>query len=119
MINNDKLWRRSCTKSMCKPNQSVSLRAILDRTTSGLPVNAKIAQHTPLPPDGDDMDDFETGTAEYIDLVDVQHMSERVQEDFRKKKEDAAKKAEEERKKAFDEAVQLELQKLQQNGSEG
>ncbi len=116
--NKDKLWRRDCSKGdLCKPNQTTSLRTILDRVSQGLPINAKIAKHTPLPPDGDNMEDFDTGTEEYIDLVDVQKLDERI----KAQKEEAFRKQNEERekakKKAFDEAVQAELQKLKQNTS--
>ena len=105
MEKKNKLWRRKCNKvNLCKPNQSTSLRAILDRVSMGLPINAKMAKHTPLPPDGDDMDDFDTGTEEYIDLVDVQQLDERIKEQHFK--------AEEAQRNARDKAKEEELNKL-------
>ena len=110
--------RRDCNSvNLCKPQQATSLRAILDRVSQGLPINAKIAKHTPLPPDGDNPDDFDTGTEEYIDLVDVQHLNERIQKqkaDAEKAQAEAREKA---KKEAFNKAVQEELAKLQQNAS--
>lgn len=82
------------------PNCTTSLRSILDRTSQGLPVNTRVAKHTPLPPDGENLEDFETGTAEYLDLVDVQKLDEKQREYYaeqkRKQKEEAERKKQEE-----------------------
>lgn len=108
-----KRYRRDCSSQipMHIPNCTTSLRTILDRTSAGLPVNARVAEHVPLPPDGEDMEDFETGTAEYLDLVDVMHLSDRVkafeEEQKRKQEEEIEKKKKEE----FDKAVALEVAK--------
>ena len=87
------------------PNATTSLRTILDRTGAGLPVNARVAKHFPLPPDGDDMNDFEKGTEEYLDLVDVQQLDERIKAEQQKKYEEQQKKREEEKQKELDNIV--------------
>lgn len=84
---------------------AVSLRSILDRVGKGLPCNAKIAQHTPLPPDGDNMEDFDTGTEEYLDLVDVQHLSEKVTKHYEEQVEKQKEAHQKAKQKEFDEAV--------------
>ena len=92
-----------------QPCSSVSLRTIIDRSTKGLPINAKLPEHQPLPPDGDNMDDWNTGTEEIIDLVDAQQASEKVKayydEQEKKKQEAIDKKKEEE----FNNAVEAEI----------
>lgn len=91
------------------PNRTTSLRQVLDRVNAGLPVNAQMAQHQPLPPDGNDLEDFETGTEEYLDLVDVQHLNERIKaqaEKARKKQiEEAEKKKQEDFQRLVDEEI--------------
>lgn len=93
-------------KSLHVPQRTTSLRTILDRASAGLPINAKISQHVPLPDDGENLDDFETGTEEYIDLVDVQELDERIKAEEAKKK---AKQAEA-KKKAEEEALQKAIE---------
>lgn len=105
------LWRRKCTASITKPFMTTSLRAILDRTSQGLPINSRIARHEPLPPDGENLEDFDTGTEEYLDHVDVQHLSEDIEKAKKKIDEERRKQVEEARKKAFDEAVEAEIAK--------
>lgn len=92
-------------KPLHVPNATTSLRTILDRTGSGLPVNARVAKHVPLPPDGEDMNDFEKGTEEYLDLVDVQQLDERIKAEQQKKYDEQQKKREEEKQKALDDIV--------------
>lgn len=119
MEKHDKLWRRPCNKvNLCKPQQSTSLRAILDRVSQGLPINAKIAKHTPLPPDGDDLEDFDTGTDEYLDLVDIQHLNERIEKSKEDHEKAQQKAREDAKKKAFDDAVQAEIARLAQTSNE-
>lgn len=93
--------RRDChsQQSLHVPNACTPLRVILDRAVKGLPVNARVSEHVPLPPDGMDMDDFERGTDEILDLVDAQNVSERVEaynEEQKKKQEEEKKRKEEE-----------------------
>lgn len=107
----DKMWRRSCIASITKPFMTTSLRSIIDRTSQGLPINSRIAKHEPLPPDGEDLDDFETGTEEYLDHVDVQHLAEDIEKAKQKIDEECKQKVDEARKKAFDEAVEAEIAK--------
>lgn len=53
------------------PDASLSIRTLIDRTAKGLPVNAKLSRHIPLPQDGMILDDFETGTEEILDVTDA------------------------------------------------
>ena len=91
--------------SLFKPNATTSLRVLLDRAVKGLPVNARMSEHVPLPPDGDDLEDFDRGTEEILDLVDAQAISDRY-EDYMAEQE---KKKEEERKKRLDEEFQRKV----------
>lgn len=114
----DKMWRRSCTASITKPFMTTSLRSILDRTSQGLPINSRIAKHEPLPPDGENLDDFETGTEEYLDHVDVQHLAEDIEKAKQKIDEERKQKVDEARKKAFNEAVEAEIAKRSATSNE-
>lgn len=104
----DKTRYRDChtQKSLHVPQRTISLRTILDRASAGLPINAKVSQHIPLPDDGENLDDFATGTEEYIDLVDVQNLDERIKAE---KAKQAAKQAEA-KKKAEEEALQKAIE---------
>ena len=107
----DKTRYRDChsQKSLHVPHRTTSLRTILDRASAGLPINAKVSQHVPLPDDGADLEDFETGTEEYIDLVDVQNLDERIKAEKAKqvaKQAEAKKKAEED---ALQKAIEDEI----------
>lgn len=96
-------------KSLHVPQRTTSLRTILDRASAGLPINAKVTQHVPLPDDGENLDDFDTGTEEYTDLVDVQELDERIKAHEASKvakQRVAKKKAEEE---AFQRAIDEEI----------
>ena len=91
--------------SLFKPNACTSLRVLLDRAVKGLPVNARMSEHVPLPPDGDDLEDYDKGTDEILDLVDAQVVSER----YEQYKAELEKKQEEERKKLLDEDFQRKV----------
>lgn len=97
--------------SLTVPSQSVSLRDIMDRAVKGLPINTKLKEHTPLPPDGASDEDFETGTREYIDLNDVyelqQEIEKKVEEEQQKKKDEEKEKED----KAFSDAVDAEIKR--------
>ncbi len=93
------------------PNRTTSLRKVLDRASQGLPINTQMAQHEPLPPDGMDLEDFDTGTEEYLDLVDVQHLDERVKAHQEEAEEEKRKKVQEKKQKEFEDAVAAELAK--------
>lgn len=98
--------KRPCNSvNLCKPNQSTSLRTILDRVNAGLPINCRVAQHTPLPPDGEDLDDFERGTEEILDLVDAQKTSEKVQQWYDEQKQKQQQQQDDAKQKQFDDAV--------------
>lgn len=103
--------RRDCHSqtAMHVPDMTVSLRTILDRANAGLPMNARVAKHEPLPPDGDNMDDFDKGTEEILDLVDAQRVSERVKKHYDDLEKERQKKVEEEKQKSFEDAVNAEV----------
>lgn len=109
----DKTRYRDChsQKSLHVPQRTTSLRTILDRASAGLPINAKVSQHVPLPDDGSDLEDFETGTEEYIDLVDVQNLDERIKAEEARKVAEQRKAKEKADKEAFASAVEEEIQR--------
>lgn len=113
MKKNEIHYRRPCNNQrLFKPNQTTSLRAILNRAMSGLPINAKIARHEPLPPDGDDMEDFSTGTEEILDLVDAQEVSDTIAQryaDAEKKQREAVEKR---RKEDYEVAIEKRAAEL-------
>lgn len=118
MKKNEIHYRRPCNNQrLFKPNQTVSLRAILNRAMSGLPINAKIARHEPLPPDGDNMEDFTTGTEQILDLVDAQEISETIAQryaDAEKKQREAQEKR---RKEEYEAAIEKRAAELAQQRS--
>lgn len=82
-------------KNYCVPDQSLSIRTLIDRVSKGLPVNAKLSKHIPLPQDGQDMNDFVTGTEEIVDVVDaVEHM-DRIRSEMKYIQEQKQKQADE------------------------
>lgn len=91
--------------SLFKPNACTSLRVLLDRAVKGLPVNARISEHVPLPPDGDDLEDYDKGTEEILDLVDAQAVSER----YERYQAELEKKQAEERERLRNEEFQRKV----------
>ena len=65
--------------SITTPDASLSVRYLIDRTAKGLPVNARLSKHIPLPPDGMLLDDFETGIEEILDVTDAQAFADKLQ----------------------------------------
>ena len=63
--------RKLDTKSITIPDCSLSARVLIDRCAKGLPVNAKMSKHIPLPADGNIDDDWDTGTEEILDVTDA------------------------------------------------
>lgn len=98
-------------ESLVVPSQSVSLREIMDRASKGLPINKRLSEHKPLPPDGENESDFEIGTREFHDLNDVydlqQEIEQKVEEAKAKQKADEEEKA----KSEFNKAVDAEISK--------
>lgn len=85
MIRDKKYYRkprRTFNRSIAEPNQSIQLRTIIDRLANGLPVQTKMREHVPLPPDGELLDDFESGTEEFTDITDVVALQEELQAKF-------------------------------------
>lgn len=71
--------RRDCSgDNITVPNQSISVRTLIDRVSQGLPINAKLRQHIPLPPDGMVADDFDTGTEEILDVTDAVAFADKI-----------------------------------------
>ena len=77
------------------PDLSLSPRVLLDRISKGLPVNARLSKHIPLPPDGDDINDFTTGIEEITDVTEAVTVIDKIREQ-QKYIEDEKKKAQEE-----------------------
>ncbi len=76
MEKTEKQYKRHPRRVMSKhsytiPDASLSVRVLIDRTAKGLPVNAKLSKHIPLPPDGELMNDFDTGTEDICDVTDA------------------------------------------------
>lgn len=93
-------YRRSWTDDITIPEQTVSLREVLNRTANGQPLNVKIRQHRPLPAVNPSEDDYTTDTEEITDLTDAMSVAQRVTDKMdemrSKKQEDARKKRDEE-----------------------
>lgn len=84
--------RKLDTFSLTIPEASLSVRTLIDRTAKGLPINARLSKHIPLPADGLLPDDFETGTEEILDVTDAVEHSEKIRKELeyiQKKKEEA------------------------------
>ena len=79
------------------PEASLSIRTLIDRTSKGVPVNARLSKHVPLPADGEILDDWDTGTEEIIDVVDAVEHADKIKRDLAY----VVKKKEEERQKAL------------------
>lgn len=95
MIRDKKYYRkprRTFKKSIAEPNQSIQLRTIIDRLANGLPVQTKMREHIPLPPDGELLDDFDSGTEEFTDITDVIAMQEELQAKFDEQAKDRESK---------------------------
>lgn len=119
MAKNKKIKKRAPRRSfaqvcdLCTPDQGISLRRILDRLSQGLPCNATMKKHEPLPPDGEDLEDFDTGTEEYVDINDALPVLEKIEQAEAEVKEAQKKAAEDAQQKAIDEAVAQKLAELQ------
>lgn len=83
------------SKDYCTPECSLSIRTLINRSAQGLPINAKISQHVPLPPDGEDLNDFETGTEEILDVTDAVEHIEKLNADIKHIREQQRKAQEE------------------------
>ena len=85
--------RRKLDKfSLTIPEASLSVRTLIDRTSKGLPVNARLSKHIPLPADGMIDDDWETGTEEILDVVDAEAHADKIRKELayiENKKEEA------------------------------
>ena len=111
---------RDCSKQhyTSAPDAHRSMRSILDRIARGQNINEMPKEHHVLPPDGEDVNDFETGTEEVLDIVDAQRIADRVAEKIAKYEKD---KADADKAKAdadFNAKVEEELAKrLQQHNN--
>lgn len=102
MEKNDKYIRRPRRKldnhSYTIPDASLSVRTLIDRTSRGLPVNARLSKHVPLPQDGGILDDFTSGTEEILDVTDAVQHADKIRAEM--------KHVAEEREKARKEAIE-------------
>lgn len=92
-----------------QPRQT--LREVVDRMIDGKPISYTLRQHKPLPPDGEDENDFDTGTREINDLVDVFELSEEIAAAKQKAAKEDAEKSAEAQRSAFQKAVDEEIAK--------
>ena len=104
-------FRRDCHKAYpdVNPDAYVSHRTLLDRIARGQSIVNPPREHSVLPPDGDNLDDFETGTEEILDVVDAQRIQEETERTINEAKEARKKKKEEEDKAALDKLVAEEI----------
>lgn len=88
--------RRDLSKvDICVPEQSLSIRTLINRVSKGQPINAKLNKHIPLPDDGHDINDYETGTEEIVDVTDAEAYASKIraqQAYIAKQKEEEFKK---------------------------
>ena len=101
MEKKEKVYRRYPRRVLSKvdytvPDASLSVRVLIDRMSKGLPVNAKFSKHVPLPPDGDDLNDFEMGTEEITDVTEAVSFIDKIKAE--------QKYVQEQKQKAIDEA---------------
>lgn len=70
-------------RSITTPDCSLSIRVLIDRTAKGLPVNARLSKHIALPPDGELLDDFSTGTEEILDVTDAMEHADKIKAEMK------------------------------------
>lgn len=63
--------------SLIMPDGYKHPREIIDSMRRGTATTGTLHEHKPLPPDGENDDDFDTGTEEYLDIVDGMEAAER------------------------------------------
>lgn len=104
-------YRRDCHKAYpeVNPDAYVSHRTLLDRIARGQSIVNPPREHSILPFDGDNLDDFETGTEEILDIVDAQRIQEETERVIEEAKEARRKKKEEEDKAELDKRVEDEI----------
>lgn len=82
------------------PEQSLDLRTVFKRISKNQAINARIRTHVPLPPDGEDEDDYNAGTREILDPVDVLEMVAEIDDRKRKIQEDSDQRIAQRKSKA-------------------
>lgn len=75
--------RKLDSRSITIPDSSLSIRVLIDRTAKGLPVNARMSKHISLPPDGELLDDFTTGTEEILDVTDAMEHADKIKAEMK------------------------------------
>lgn len=103
---------RRFDSSECAVEQpNCSLREVVDAMLTGKPVNNNLRTHTPLPPDGEDEEDFEFGTREINDLVDLQQLSDEIEAKTAEQVKAQAEETANAEREAFEKAVNDEIAK--------
>ncbi len=97
------------SQSITKQGLSIPLREFIDRQCQGKAINARMAEHKPLPPDGEDTEDFERGTRQFLDINDVHELNQEIEQFVRDVEDKQAKEQKEKEDKAFSDAVQAEI----------
>lgn len=93
--------RRQFTGSLTVPDSSLDIRVLINRTAKGLPINAKVSKHIPLPPDGMVLEDFDSGMEEITDVTDMVEFADKLNAE--------RKHIAEQRQKALEEANGVEI----------
>lgn len=102
--------------AVIQPRQT--LREIVDCMLLKKPFNNQLRTHQALPPDGDDMEDWDVGTREVSDLADLALLNSEVEAAQQKINDAKVKVKEQSDKKAFDDAVNAEIAKRQSASSD-
>lgn len=98
-------------KPIVQQGTFVHPRRFIDAITTGESISSSMKEHTPLPPDGEAFDDWDTGTEEMLDLVDAAEMAETAQKKVAEYQKAVAEQQAAAKKKAFEEAVAAEVAK--------
>lgn len=106
------------SKGVTIPNLSQSLRTVIDNSIKGIPTDVQLRVYSQSNPnDGEDEDDFETGTEVYDDLSDISHLIEKQEREDQQKAAEQQRMAEEAAKAEFDKRVSEEVAKRLASGS--
>lgn len=90
------------------------LREILNSMLVGDGLEHTIREHKPLEPDGEDPNDFDSGTQEIVDLVDQQHLEEQIEELLDKERKAQLDQQQKQQQAEFDKAVEEAIAKRTQ-----
>lgn len=106
------------SKGVTIPNLSQSLRTVIDNSIKGIPTDVQLRVYSQQNPnDGDDEEDFETGTEVYDDLSDISNLIEKTEREEQERIAEQKKMQEEAAKAEFNQRVSEEVAKRLASGS--